>query len=466
MKSEIVFHGVPQGHNTWGTDDAKYYEGFYNGIDAFSKTKNLFVVEVLRNGGSFSAFYSLIKAYQVTALNGRSGSYFGMTLRVDGEYCTQVHSLCNLFEQVFSQKIVGQVLESVGDGYKYKVAQFSDCDKLLSDVKQVLEKKISAFFSNDFEEFDESFTKDQASVHKFFNIDDTDSEAFLNSTRKYGKILISPEYPSKDSQINSFDSKLASIKKELETERDSKARAEEAAVALKKKVMTLESQLEAAKNTSDVRAVANRLEKPMAELLALLRNAQGTTADLDMARENGELRKKLNRLQGKLSKIKTFLYAAVGVAFLLLALTIYFAVSSAPRKQGNATDAKYVELQGKYEKLMADYSDLKNSSQVSKVDVAAVLKPYWNNSRIDVTPDPLKENDVYFLTKGQKYNISLKGELRDKFNNKGEWILSGVSFAGGIARGDCTVIPNVEGSAKISYSIDGVEIASRLFNVK
>jgi hypothetical protein len=204
----------------------------------------------------------------------------------------------------------------------------------------------------------------------------------------------------------------------------------------------------------------------MAELLALLRNAQGTTADLDMARENGELRKKLNRLQGKLSKIKTFLYAAVGVAFLLLALTIYFAVSSAPRKQGNATDAKYVELQGKYEKLMADYSDLKNSSQVSKVDVAAVLKPYWNNSRIDVTPDPLKENDVYFLTKGQKYNISLKGELRDKFNNKGEWILSGVSFAGGIARGDCTVIPNVEGSAKISYSIDGVEIASRLFNVK
>lgn len=468
MKSEIVIHGIPQGHNTWGTDDPKYYEGFYNGIDAFSKTKKLYVVEVLRNGDSFSAYYSLIRAYQVAALNGRQGSYFGMTFRIDGEYCTDVHSLFNLLEQVYNQMIVGHVVESVGDGLKYKIAQFSDLDKLLSDVKQVLEKNIASYFSNRFEKFDDSFTKDQATVFQYYNIDDVDSESFLNSTRRFGKILISPEYPSKDSRLSAYDNKLASLAKELEAERESNKRSEETAVALKKKVISLESQLEASKSAADVKAVANRFERPMSELLDLLRKVQGTAPG--NSRDNEQMRKQIDSLHRKLSQLQFRFYIAAGVAAVLLILSCLFGIKAFTAKPYSASNSNTVPLET-YNKLQEQFNELKSQQAPQSASMlTSVLQDYWKNdskSRINVKPDPAKDESGHnvYLTNGLEYTLSLSGLPKDIFENKGNWIFDGLEAVK--AESPNVVKATIDsGDASAKYVVDGIVVVKRDFIVK
>lgn len=465
MKSEIVFHGVPQGHNTWGTDDEKYYEGFYNGIDVFSKTRNLFVVEVLRNGPSFSAYYSFIKAYQVTALNGRPGSYFGITLRTDGVYCTNVHSLYNLFEQVFTQMILGHVVEPVGEGLKYRIAKFSDQEMLMRDVKQVLDKNIASYFSDSFEKFDGSFTKDQATVFKYYNLDDTDSESFLNSTKVYGKILISPEYPSRESQLNAFDSKLASLAKELEMEKDARKHAEEAAIAYKRKADSLESQLEASKSSADVKAVANKLEHPLTEMLSLLRSAQGPY--LNLGRENEQLKKQVNGLRQKMSSLSTKFYLATGIAAAFLILTCLFGVKafkSKPAKPGGnyVSQATYKQLEDKYNQL--------NNQQHSTANLTDILQGYWaasNGSRINIKPDPGKDgsNRNTILVPEQEYTVSLNGIPKNLFDGKGTWSFRGLEVVDA-DKPDVVKVSVDSGEASVCYVIDGVVVIKRDFVVK
>lgn len=467
MKSEIVFHGVPQGHNVWGTDDTKYYEGFYNGLDAFSPTKKLFVVEVLRNGPSFSAYYSFIKANQVSALNGRQGSYFGMTLRTDDVYCTNVHSLYNLFDQVYAQKIFGHVVETAGDGLKYRLAKFSDQDYLLQEVRQVLEKNIAAYFSDSFEEFDDTFTKDQPTVFQYYNLDDTDSESFLNSTKVYGKILISPEFPSKDSRLVSCESRVDSLTGELESEKEAREQAEQAALTLRKKVDTLESQLEAARNSADVRSVAGKLEQPLDEMLQLLRSAQGPY--LDQARQNEGLRKQLDGLHRKLSSLSTWFYAAVGAAaaFLILSgfLGFKFFQSKSQNPRGN------VVAKAEYEKLEAEYNQLKDEqSRRNTAQLTGILQSYWasaSGSRINVKPDPAKDENGrnVLLTPGRPYTLSLNGLPKELFDGKGEWVFHGLEPVG---EDDPTVVEVSadSGEAYACYAIDGVVVIKRDFVVK
>ena len=49
MQIEFVIHGVPQGHQVWGTQADKYYESFYGKYEIYGKPKQVFVVEVRDN---------------------------------------------------------------------------------------------------------------------------------------------------------------------------------------------------------------------------------------------------------------------------------------------------------------------------------------------------------------------------------------------------------------------------------
>ena len=124
----IVFHGVPQGHDVFGGGGDKYFESFYGISESFKGAKTVFVVEVRKDASGFSSYYSYIRPQNIVAHSGRSGSYFGMSLKVDGQYCTDVYSLFQLFDKIYDEKIIGPVLQQSGNTEQYRIASFVDAE--------------------------------------------------------------------------------------------------------------------------------------------------------------------------------------------------------------------------------------------------------------------------------------------------------------------------------------------------
>ena len=110
MLSEFVFHGVPQGHDSWGTTGDRYYESFY-GIGDFCKgAKTVLIVEIRKDVTGFCSYYTYVRPQNVVAQGGRTGSYFGMSLKIEGQYCTDVYSLFQLCSLLNNQIMVLQLL--------------------------------------------------------------------------------------------------------------------------------------------------------------------------------------------------------------------------------------------------------------------------------------------------------------------------------------------------------------------
>lgn len=273
MLSEVVFHGAPQGFDFWGKSDGGYYESFYSSID-YKGVKTALIVEIRKDTIGFCSYYTYVRPRNVVAKNGRSGSYFGMSLKIQGQYCTDVYSLYQLFDKIYEEKILGTILTRIGDAENYLVASFSDAKSSLKVIAQLADNLVKSNFASDFEDIDKSFTKQYASTSVYCNLDDVNSEAFFNTTKVYGKVFVSPEYSSKDaiiSTLSSLDKKYQALKTDYEKQ----------SVDLQKEnsqIARLESSLKMAqqelKRASNVGRVADKLEPSLNELLEIMRSVR------------------------------------------------------------------------------------------------------------------------------------------------------------------------------------------------
>ena len=305
----FIVHGVPAGHQVWGTQQKQYYESFYGSYEQYGNARSVMVVEARKNGNGRTSYYTFLRCHNVSAFDGRQGSYFGMTLAVDGQYCTDVNSLFHLFEQVFSQKMVGRILTKTGESERFSIEQLSSEDYFLKEMSDLVVKQIGSIIPNEFEDMDETFTKTQASRNVYWNIRDIDCEAFVDATKQYGKVLVSADYSSKDAQIDSFKAsgrKASDLQKEHEEVilkmRGENVSLQETVTSLKnilsekeqesmdamQRIASLKADVTRLKNeknqlvermndirrSADVDKIVSRLEPPLMELLNVLRKGQ------------------------------------------------------------------------------------------------------------------------------------------------------------------------------------------------
>ena len=111
----LVFHGVPQGHDVFGGAGDKYFESFYGINDSYKGANTVFVVEIRKDDSGWCSYYSYIRPKNVVANSGRSGSYYGMSYKVVGQYCTDVYSLFQLFDKIYEEKIIGSIIQRTGN---------------------------------------------------------------------------------------------------------------------------------------------------------------------------------------------------------------------------------------------------------------------------------------------------------------------------------------------------------------
>lgn len=141
----IILHGVPNGQKVWSSDpigQANYIEGFYNNSNS-NAPANFFQVEARVEGNTRVCYYHYLKYRDIQAKDGRAGSYFGFTLRIDA-MCADLPLLFHHMDEVFHTAILNTVLAATPNGYKHLVADYAErkneLDTLVKEFSMWLSK--------------------------------------------------------------------------------------------------------------------------------------------------------------------------------------------------------------------------------------------------------------------------------------------------------------------------------------
>lgn len=476
--AEFVFHGVPQGFDVWGTSGDSYYESFYNILDTFKNAQSAFVVEIRKDSTKFCSYYSYIRPQNVIAEGGRSGSYFGMSLKVEENYCTDVHSLFNLFDTIYTQKISRRLLSNNENSERYLIANFKDVEGELTEISKLAISQIVANFEGDFEVIDSTFTKQNASKSVYYNINDVNCETFFNATKIYGKVYVSPVYTSKDAIIASLlssDQKYQEIKREYEDQIDVLKKDSKQIPGLQQKLITISNDLSTVKSEnqrlsaelnslkssnsslkqdnaklrqdvdrlkkcSNIGTVADRLEPDLSEMLEILRSVRPN----NVHRNGSSLWRGENRRKYLMSIIAVVAVAIIAIFFCVKRIKSVPKMSEL-KKQNSALTAKNSELEAKCTELTNALSLIQSGQTSPQI----VIK---DNSNADV-------NEPLII--GKQYRITLTGVLEQEV----EWKCDGFSISGSKKQKEITVTPISGKNHVLSYYVNNNKVFTHSFNV-
>lgn len=142
MNVEFQIHGVSSGQAMWKLEDQDYYKQFYSG-----ESENVLLkVEIVRRPHGISTYYTYLRNNNILSPT-RTGSYFGMTVRIDGSFCIDVKSIYLILDTLFNKMIVGRILKSVGDNFEYVVDTFSTQNDYFIQIEKQFSNMLSAFCS-------------------------------------------------------------------------------------------------------------------------------------------------------------------------------------------------------------------------------------------------------------------------------------------------------------------------------
>ncbi len=200
MELEFQIHGVISGQKTWKQEDKDYYVQFYSG-----QTEDvLMIVEIVNRPHGLSTYYNYLRNNNVFA--DREGSYFGMTLRIDGGFCRDVKSIYMILDNLFNKMIVGSLLSIKGDRFEYSVDSFASQNVYLTQVEKQFSNMLNAFCSpQDFHEITSAFVS-QGTKYSV-NSSDITIPVAEEAIKQKAKIYLSPSYQSKAAQKKIADAK-------------------------------------------------------------------------------------------------------------------------------------------------------------------------------------------------------------------------------------------------------------------
>jgi len=490
MNIEFGIHGVPKGLNIWGITGDSYYESFYGNYDIYEGASPAFVVEIRKKGSHFCSYYSYIRTQNVLAKDGRSGSYFGMTLCIDSQYCTDAYSLFDLFEQLYKQKIGGSILVKSGDVEQFLIAGFEEKDTLLQELKNAVISTFKESFSNDLEMIDSSFTKQHATSNVYYNINDINSETFFNSTKVFGKVIISSEYPSKDNIIKSLssikvqkeksDSDIFSLQQQnkellaanaqlkmivnessgtIDRLSGENKKLTDANSSLSSRISQLEQDLNNANRGREIHEIAEQLDSSMRNLSNILRQYSESTNHVQNDGTNGSIQRNYKNFDNWKRWIP------IGIILILVLLLIIVGRKGLKiRSQENQQkvrieqyEVKIKTLKAKYDSLLCEYDEVikinnEYTSQLSKKNLNA-------SAKINISG----YSGVGSLSLNTSYIVSVKPY--DEIN--GEWRVDGFDINNDDRKSNnISIKPNKVGKVIISYYVGDVQVATRKLDAK
>lgn len=278
MKVGVYIHGVPNGQRIWGNGgDDQVINQFY-GTGSEEQTK--FLAEVRKSGGQNYCYYSILKYKNVSAENGRAGSYFGITIKMD-MVCTKVKTVFQILEMVYNNAILGKFIKKEGERLLFLVSDFKEKENL---CKAIIEKIMTmlgqSLEGNDFVSITPSMLSGNGTVK--YNLAEYSSESAFASLSQYGSVAVSTDYPSTQlsSYIKKKDAELTSFRQQASQELQEQERRSNAAIQQTREQATREIEQMKAKYADIDRKIIER-EREIKQLQRNIEQLQSALQERD-----------------------------------------------------------------------------------------------------------------------------------------------------------------------------------------
>ncbi len=210
LNINLFVHGVPMGQKIWGPkgDDQRYISSFYG---PKWDTPEVMKVDVMTFGGQTYTYYSFVKGLNVCDSQGRSGSYFALTLRLNAFY-SDVQNLYNILRAAYEKMCVGLCVQDNGNTTKYFLSDFQNIDSKLKDIETHIINYIGEFSINEDIISLSGFSSVNQGASVNINLHECTKGVALDCGKKYGRFMVSPYFLS-----TSAAKTVASYKAEIET---------------------------------------------------------------------------------------------------------------------------------------------------------------------------------------------------------------------------------------------------------
>lgn len=213
---EIILHGKPYSDSSRqsGGLDESFFSSFTSaffresGLLKELDSEEALIVDARNWKGRWYGIYTY--ALQVVDFANTPGVYFAISVVFPDEYNCFTREVYARLRKVCREYVVGRYLSQQG---KYLVRDFGDT--------QMFEGLV-ALLRNNWNAIVESFDNRFVAQNEFrndvkYNIDDCDSKAYLDAWRKHGRIIITPNTPSKDTLIGNSGEKASIIRSQQQT---------------------------------------------------------------------------------------------------------------------------------------------------------------------------------------------------------------------------------------------------------
>lgn len=211
MDVEIFVHGVPYGQSFWGKDEReKDFFGSFYVQNCPEKTR--FLIQTRSVGGKTYCYYHYLVYGNVLSSEGRKGSYFGLSVRLD-MYARDFKSMYDVLAAVFDTEVKHKVLETLGENLKYKIADFTSSNEVMKAIYGRTWSMLEGFLSNGeiiplngFNAGGDKLLIVNLQEAVDFGMDNVEAVVKQN-----GKLVLSPNHPTQreKNQQKNFDAQIA-----------------------------------------------------------------------------------------------------------------------------------------------------------------------------------------------------------------------------------------------------------------
>lgn len=479
---KLYAHGVLNGQKVWGNPgaDASYIDAFYG--RQFSVDKQL-LLEIKRFGGERYSYYTYSRKGNYQEKSGRFGGYFALTLRIN-YYYADIQNLYGLLDAAFNKYILGTILEQTKNGYRFLVSQFDSVDEILRSLEDELRNYLMKFSSDsDFVSL-ENFTTNAQDEPGTVNFLEASSSIVANHVKSKGNLSVSSLYPSPNERqlIKTMEAgvkaanddaqqriteaqkqaadKVEEVRKETEKLRETYKNADATITNLtsqlnsvKQQNKNLSGELEKKKSElTEANLYKSKYETAKSELkntneiLQAVKNVLNNLNDVFDAKYPSQKRNVKENSNATAVNIYTKYYRHIVLLLLIsiLAITIF-------RGRNYEVDSENAgELKQKTEEIAQLKQQLSDKCAESN-NLKGVIENLKNELRIDVA----EISDTKPMTTSGSYTVSITLKDNTKLQTEDFTINERNKY-----------IPNKTGSCTLKYTVNGMEICSRTFNVK
>lgn len=280
VKIKVYIHGVPIGHEMCGCEtkeERKYLEQFY---DLKSTADTLLVIDILEG----ISYYTYLKKGNFTNQEGRSNSYFGITVSFGNQTCDNVYVLYDIIEQVYTKVVLKTLVKESNNGASFIVRQIETAKiqnfSAIDFITQIVEKNIINLIGEAFTPINGSIS---TSGRISFNLAEVDSPLFHNAVNTK-RVIVSANFPSSSYALVALNQKIAPIQNEnsqLKGENELLHKNEE---VLKNEINDLRLQLKQAEENSSQKH-RDQLSKLQQELDQVIEERNSLKDKMDKAVE-------------------------------------------------------------------------------------------------------------------------------------------------------------------------------------